>query len=53
MVIEDMSWELFEERFLERYLSEEFIEHQLNEFNALQQGSRTVPEYEACFMDFL
>jgi hypothetical protein len=36
MVVEDMSWELFEERFRERYLSEEFIECQLNEFNALR-----------------
>jgi hypothetical protein len=35
MVVEDVSWELFEEWFQERYLSEEFIEHQLNEFNAL------------------
>jgi hypothetical protein len=35
MVVEDVSWELFEERFRERYLSEEFIKHQLNEFNAL------------------
>jgi hypothetical protein len=35
MVVEDVSWELFEERFRERYLSEEFIERQLNEFNAL------------------
>jgi hypothetical protein len=35
MVIKDMSWELFEERFRERYLPEEFIEHQLNEFNTL------------------
>jgi hypothetical protein len=35
MVIDDVSWELFEERFQERYLSKEFIEHQLNEFNAL------------------
>ena len=35
MVVEDVSWKLFEERFQERYLSEEFIEHQLNEFNAL------------------
>jgi hypothetical protein len=26
MVVEDVSWELFEERFQERYLSEEFIE---------------------------
>jgi hypothetical protein len=35
MVVEDTSWELFEERFQERYLSEEFVECQLNDFNAL------------------
>ena len=35
MVVEDVSWELFEERFRERYLSKEFIERQLNEFNTL------------------
>jgi hypothetical protein len=51
MVIEDVSWELFEEWFWERYLSEEFIEHQLNEFNSLRQGGRMVPEYEARFME--
>jgi hypothetical protein len=43
MVIEDMSWELFEEQFWERYLFEEFIECQLNEFNTLQQGGHMVP----------
>jgi hypothetical protein len=53
MTVEDVSWELFEEWFRERYLSEEFIEHQLNEFNALRQGGRTVPEYEARFMELL
>ena len=53
MAVEDVSWELFEERFRERYLSDEFIEHQLNEFNALRQGGRTVPEYEARFMELL
>jgi hypothetical protein len=53
VVTEDVSWELFEERFRERYLSEEFIERQLNEFNALRQGGRTVPEYEARFMELL
>jgi hypothetical protein len=36
MVVEDVSWELFEEQFRERYLSEEFIERQLNEFNGLR-----------------
>jgi hypothetical protein len=35
MVIEYVSWELFEEGFREMYLSKEFIEHQHNEFNAL------------------
>jgi hypothetical protein len=35
MEVEDMSWELFEEWFRERYLSEEFIECQVNDFNAL------------------
>jgi hypothetical protein len=53
MVVEDVSWELFEERFRERYLSEEFIECQLNEFNALRQGGHMVPEYEARFMELL
>jgi hypothetical protein len=53
MVVEDVSWELFEERFQERYLSEEFIEHQVNEFNVLRQGGRMVTEYEARFMELL
>ena len=53
MAIEDVSWELFEEWFRERYLSEEFIERQLNEFNVLRQGGRTVPDYEARFMELL
>jgi hypothetical protein len=35
MVVEDVSWELFEGRFHERYLVEEFIESHLNKFNAL------------------
>jgi hypothetical protein len=35
MDVEDMSWEFFKEQFQERYLSDEFIESQLNEFNAL------------------
>jgi hypothetical protein len=47
MVVEDVSWELFEEWFWERYISEEFIECHINEFNALRQGNCMVPEYEA------
>jgi hypothetical protein len=53
MVVEDMSWELFKERFRVRYLSEEFIESQLNEFNTLRQGGRMVLKYEARFMALL
>jgi len=52
MNIEDMSWELFK-WFQDRYLSKEFIENQLNEFNALRHGGRTMPEYEAHFMEML
>jgi hypothetical protein len=48
-----MLQELLEEQFPERYLSEEFIESHLNEFNALRQGSCTVPKYEAHFMELL
>jgi hypothetical protein len=53
MAVENVSWELFEERFRERYLLEEFIERQLNEFNVLRQGGHMVPEYEAHFMELL
>jgi hypothetical protein len=53
MVVKDVSWEMFEERFWERYMSEEFIERQLNEFNALRQSGRTIPEYEARCMELL
>jgi hypothetical protein len=47
MVVEDASWELFEEQFRERCLSEEFMERQRNEFNALRQGGHTMLEHEA------
>ena len=50
--ITEVSWEIFEERFW-KYLSEEFIERKLNEFNSLRQGGRSVPEYEAKFMELL
>jgi hypothetical protein len=53
MAVEDVSSKIFEEQLWERYISKEFIEHQLNEFNALRQGGRTVPEYEAHFMELL
>jgi hypothetical protein len=53
IVIEYVSWELFEERFWEMYLSKEFIEIYLNDFNALRQGGHMVPKYETCFMELL
>jgi hypothetical protein len=49
MVIDDVSWELFEEWFQERYLSEEFVEHHLNEFNSLQQGICMCPSTRPIF----
>jgi hypothetical protein len=53
VTVEDVSWELFEEGFKERYLSKEFIEHHLNKFNALRQGDRMMPKYEAHFIELL
>jgi hypothetical protein len=53
MVVEDVSWDFLEELFWEMHLSEEFIERQLNEFNALRQSGHTVPQYEARFMELL
>jgi hypothetical protein len=53
MVVEDVSWELFEEWFRERYLLEEFIERHFNKFNALRQGDHTMPKYETRFMELL
>jgi hypothetical protein len=35
MVVSDVSWELLKGRFEERYVSKEFVESQLNEFDAL------------------
>ena len=51
MDVSEVSWDLCVEHFRERYLSEEFIERQLNEFNSLRQGGRSVPEYEMRFME--
>lgn len=51
--ISEITWEMFEERFSERYLFEEFIERQLIEFNDLKQGNRMVLEYETIFMEIL
>jgi hypothetical protein len=44
MAIEDMSWELFKEWFQERYILEELIELQLNEFNV---GTGADPGFNA------
>jgi hypothetical protein len=49
MAVNDVSWELFKEWFQERYLFEEFVESQHNEFNTLRPGSHMVPTYEARF----
>jgi hypothetical protein len=49
LVVNDVSWELFKGWFQDRYVSKEFIERKLNEFDALRRGSHMVPEYEAHF----
>jgi hypothetical protein len=36
VVVDDVSWEMFEGWFQERYLSKEFVERQLKEFDALR-----------------
>jgi len=53
MDISEVTWELFEEKFREFYLSKEFMGRQLNKFNALKYYSCSVPEYEAHFMELL
>jgi hypothetical protein len=53
MVVDDVSWVLFEEWFQEKYLSEEFVERQLNKFDGLRQVRHTVPECKAHFRGFL
>jgi len=53
MDISEVTWELIEEKFREHYLSEEFLERKLNEFNALKQGIRSLPKYEARFIALL
>ena len=49
LAVNNVSWELFEGRFQERYVSKEFIECHLNKFDALQRSSRMVLDYEAHF----
>ena len=42
-----VSWELFEENFRSRYLSEEYKHQQKAAFHAVQQRGRSIEEYEA------
>jgi len=51
--ISTVTWEQFEEQFRKKYLSEEYLERKLNEFHDLKQGTKTVLEYEARFMELL
>jgi hypothetical protein len=53
MDVSKISWELFENNFRDNYLSEEFIERQLNELNSLIQNVRLILEYVARFMQSL
>jgi hypothetical protein len=49
MVVEDLSWELFEEWFRERYLSKEFIKHQLKRMPSGWSSPSTRPVLWSCF----
>jgi hypothetical protein len=52
MVVKVVLVEQFKKRFREKKISLKFIEHQLDEFNALRHGGRMVPDYETRFMGY-
>ena len=51
--ISEITLKMFDEHFRDCYLSEEFIERQLNEFKTFKKGNITVLEYETRFMELL
>ena len=44
--MDNVPWELFEERFHAKYLPEYFQEQQARAFHTLVHGNKTVEEYE-------
>lgn len=51
--IETLTWEIFTERFRERYLSEHFRQRRVDEFHDLQQKGLSVTQYENKFFELL
>jgi hypothetical protein len=47
--IEDLTWEIFEERFREKFLSNQYCEARADEYHELRQGNSTVEQYERRF----
>ena len=47
----DLTWEIFEERFRERFLSPQFREARADEFHTIWQGNMTVDQYEIRFFE--
>ena len=49
--VADLTWEIFEERFRERFLSPQFREARADEFHTIRQGNMTVDQYEIRFFE--
>ena len=48
--VADLTWEIFEERFREKFLSPQYREARIDEFHELKQGFMTVDQYEKKFL---
>ena len=44
-----VTWEMFEEAFRTRYLSEDYKHQQMGAFHAVRQNGRSIEDYEAEF----
>lgn len=53
LVPDTLTWEIFTERFRERYLSEHFRQRRIDEFHDLQQKGLSVTQYESKFFELL
>lgn len=53
LVPDTLTWEIFTERFHERYLSEHFRQRRIDEFHDLQQKGLSVTQYESKFFELL
>jgi hypothetical protein len=53
LIPDTVSWEIFKERFLRKYLPAYYEEQQVGALHALVQGNRIVEEYEIRFMELV